>query len=191
MNKFVILSFATLLNAGLYNSCLAAPILINDGGVYDGTDVGLIDTFISEADKAGNPTAEETWVNSILAPINIEFTIKQDGGVPYYSTDSTDVFAFAFDPTPGDDYFLIKNATRMALFQNLADLNWGVFDTSLLSSAMNLPTSPYSISHVTRFNEDDGTEPPAEVPEPAMVALFGMGLMGMGLSRIRRKRKIS
>jgi hypothetical protein len=188
VNKFLIISFATLLNVGIYNSCLAMPILINDGGIYNGTNVGSIDIFRAEDDKQGNPQAEENWVNSILAPTNVEWTIKQDP-VAYYSTDSAGVFAFAFDPTPGDPYFIIKNANRIALFENINDLDWGVFDTAVLSPAMNLPSSDYEISHVTRFSE--GGSPPFQVPEPGTIALFSVGLLGMGLSSIRRRRKAS
>lgn len=32
---------------------------------------------------------------------------------------------------------------------------------------------------------------PSAIPEPGMMALFGIGLVGMGLSQIRRKRKVS
>jgi len=36
-----------------------------------------------------------------------------------------------------------------------------------------------------------GGEPPTGIPEPGTMALFGIGLLGMGLSRVRRKRKVS
>lgn len=38
---------------------------------------------------------------------------------------------------------------------------------------------------------DDGSGPPQEIPEPTMVGLLGLGMLGMGLSRLRRKRKVS
>lgn len=66
----------------------------------------------------------------------------------------------------------------------------GLFDTSLLSNAMNLPTDPFEISHVTRFNATDGGGNQA-VPESGMIALFSIGLLGMGLSHIRREHKTS
>ena len=63
---------------------------------------------------------------------------------------------------------------------------------------MNLPDDPdaddfdgFSISHVTEFDGEGGGGNEGNVPEPGMMALFGIGLMGMGLSRIRRKRKVS
>ncbi len=46
-------------------------VMINDGGAYDGIDVGLIDSFISEAAKAGNPTDEQDWAIPSLEPVRL------------------------------------------------------------------------------------------------------------------------
>lgn len=35
---------------------------------------------------------------------------------------------------------------------------------------------------------DDGEEPPAAIPEPSILALFGLGLMCAGLARMRRRQ---
>jgi len=48
------------------------------------------------------------------------------------------------------------------------------------------------VSHVSaymRIGEGGGT-PPSAIPEPGTVALFSIGLIGMGLSRIRGNRKV-
>ena len=155
----------------------AVPITINDGGVFDGTDVGLIDVFIAEDAKQGNPADETAWVNTILSGmgITVEYEVKAET-VTYFSTDATGVFAFDLTPASAD-YFIVKNSTRIALFENLADIDWGVFDTALLSSDMNLPDDPYFISHVTQFS----------VPEPGMVGLLAIGLIGMVVTRRRIK----
>jgi len=155
----------------------AWAVMINDGGAYDGVDVGSIDTFIQEGDKTGNPQSEEDWVNSILGSGSVTYTVKSEP-VSYYSTDSNGVFAFALVSSP--EYFLIKNSTRIALFQNLADLDWGVFDSGLLSSTMNIPGDNYTISHVTEFNGDS-----TKVPEPGVLGLLGIGLIGIVLGRRR------
>jgi hypothetical protein len=154
----------------------AWAVMINDGGAFDGVDVGSIDTFIQEGAKVGSPQSEEDWVNSILGAGTVTYTVKSDP-VSYFSTDSSGVFAFELVSSP--EYFLIKNATRIALFQNLADFDWGVFDSSLLSSTMNLPSDGYTISHVTEFNGQ------TQVPEPGVLGLLGIGLIGIVLGRRR------
>ena len=154
-------------------------VMINDGGVYDGTDVGSIDTFIAEGEKQGNPTNEETWVNNVLSVYNGDsttFTVKTEP-VDYFSTDTNGVYAFGLVSAP--DYFLMKNATRIALFENLADIDWGVFDSSKLSPGMNLPSDGFTISHVSEFG---GSQ---DVPEPGVLGLLSMGLIGIVVGRRR------
>ena len=46
-------------------------------------------------------------------------------------------------------------------------------------------------SHDGQTGGDDGGGGQQEIPEPGLMALFGMGLLGMGVSRTRRKRKAS
>lgn len=50
---------------------------------------------------------------------------------------------------------------------------------------------PAGLSHLSFYDTGEGTTPPAGVPEPSLVALFGFGLVGMSLSHIRRKNKTS
>lgn len=187
MNNLTKYSLVALLSFGISSSCLAT--VINDGGAYNDTDVGSTDNLLGEASNAGSDAAELAWVNSILGlDATAEFIIKT-ASVEYYATNVTNVFAF--DVTHGSDYFLVKNATRIALFENLDDMDWGVFNTGELSAAINLPTDPLVISHVSQFNKDDGGNLPGSrpppVPEPGIMALFGVGLLGMGLMRRRRK----
>ena len=143
------------------------------------TDVGVIDTFIAEDVKQGSPTDEATWINTILSGIGItvEYEVKTED-VAYFSTDTTDVFAFDLAPE-SSDYFILKNSQGTALFKNLMDIDWGVFDVTDLSSAMKLPDfTEYTISHVTQFNS---------VPEPGITGLLAIGLLGMVVARRRMK----
>ncbi|MEN8205322.1 MAG: PEP-CTERM sorting domain-containing protein [Pseudomonadota bacterium] len=157
----------------------AWAIMIDDSsaGALDGTNVGSLDTFIEEGDTQGNPEAEEDWVNAVLAGDNTTFTVKNTD-INYFSTLASDT-VFAFELASSPDYFLIKNATRIALFENLMDFDWGVFDSSLLSDGINLPSDGFMISHVSEFGGGH------DVPEPGVLGLLGIGLIGIVLGRRR------
>ncbi len=177
MKKFV--AILGLAISGLVVPQMASAIMIV-GGPNDGTYVGNVDHFIQEAAKAGNPAAETAWVNSILGAGTVTFQVKNEG-VPYYSTDAAGVFAFSLAGATAE-YFLIKNATRMALYSNKALMSWGVFSLADLSARMNLGgTDGFIISHVTRFDADVGG------PEPAGLVLLGSGLLGFAMTRRRRR----
>jgi hypothetical protein len=151
---------------------------------YDGDNVGIIDTLKGEISKAdlttlcGNPggdtSCETDWANTILSP-QVDWTIKQ-ADVSYYSTNQSGVYAFKtlLDP----DYFLIKNSTVRALFKNEAETGWGVFDVAVLGLDFNIPSDEFTISHVTGLNGDGTT-----VPEPGVLALLAVGLLGMAVAR--------
>jgi hypothetical protein len=160
---------------GVFSQAVMGVIITQ--GPYDGTDVGDVDIFVTEGAKLGNPAKETAWVNS-LPEVQVELIfVSKIEPVDYFLTDTANVYAFALgDPIEGDfeEYFLIKNARRVALFRNIDELDWGVFDATRLSGAMNLPSEDFEISHVTRF-----------VPEPSTLALLGLGLIGIYVVRRR------
>ena len=154
-------------------------ILINADTV-DEIDVGVVDSFVTATtDILGSEASEVTWINSVISS-DLEYTVKTET-VVYYETDTINVFAFELAPSTEPDYYLIKNATVTALFENLADLSWGVFNTLSIVDIygdvinMNIPSSDFTISHVT------------SVPEPGMVGLLAIGLLGMVATRRRMK----
>jgi hypothetical protein len=199
MKSISLVQVSALVFLAMSTTCSAITINDQGAGLFNGTDVGAVDYFIAEEDKQGNPTAETAWVNSVLSSTGITFTVK-NGDVAYFSTNESGVFAFDLLDEPS--YYIVKNATRVALFKNVEAMGFGVFDTSDLSSSMNLPSSGYTISHVTQFAGNVATVPPAftpltfvldnaensatSVPEPDMVVLLGAGLLGMGLAGRKR-----
>lgn len=140
------------------------------------TDVGSADALvgISQLPNSGQQT-ETDWVNSLLNP-DTTFTTKTET-VSYSLVDGqTSIYAFALQSDPG--WYIIKNATWWALFQNANSFDWAVFDEDLLPSRMNLGgTGELTISHVSEFGGS------INVPEPSSLTLLAAGLLGLVATR--------
>lgn len=144
----------------------------------DVTQVGGLDSLISQGDKLGSTDAEQLWVQNALGDSTVDWTIKVSN-VSYFQSNE-DVNVYAFETALEPDYFLIKNATKVALFENMAEINWGVFDSSLLSPLFNIPSEGFSISHVTSFSGSGGGGIGGNpVPAPGSLGMFGAGLAGL------------
>jgi len=143
----------------------------------DITNVGDPDTFLVEGHKVGSTAAEQAWVNDQLGVTGITWEVKV-ADVDYFATDLDDIFAFELLLEP--EFFLVKNATRIALFENVESLDWGVFDMTALSNAFHFGDD-FTISHVTEFDASEcvGCGPGTHnVPEPTTLALLGIAILG-------------
>ena len=143
-------------------------------------DVGGLDTFIAGDVGQGNPAGEATWVQGVVGDPTIDWTVSL-ANVPYSQVDGeTDIWAFSLLLSP--EYYIVKNTNAVALFQNVASLDWGVFQENAFLLSQNVPSDPWVISHVTSLDGSGGGSV-REVPEPTLPLLMGIGLIGLAFVR--------
>jgi hypothetical protein len=173
MKRLYGLTAALVLGLGLAQPSWA--IIITEGP-DTGTDVGGVDTLIDTAELTNSGGAELAWLQGLLPGATI---LPQEQDVAYFDTNQANVYAFLLDPAA--DYFMIKNATWHALFENNASDSWAVFNSSLLPAGMNLGGDRFTISHVRAIN------PTTTVPEPSSLALLGLSMLGLAIARRRNR----
>ncbi len=144
------------------------------------TTVGDVDTLLAAAKLSNSGEGvEEAWVENTLG-FDVIFEDKLDGGLDWEKVDgTTSTYAIAFDEAP--DYYLVKTGNLKNtdnthfLFQNVSELYYGVIN--LLAMGFNLKEGVGKISHISLFDT------PVKVPEPSTLALFTLGLLGLGFAR--------
>ena len=181
---------------GLMFSSQASVILIlaANSPTSNDIDVGAIDTYLDStndlsASSSGcsdnsSPNSELCWANWSQ---NAAYTYYgKTGKVSAYKTNTTDVIAFELSEGPGT--YLVKNSTWWGLFTNLANVNWGVIDTSVNNfNGSNLDWKDMEISHVSEYDGDGSGGGPQEVPAPASLLLLSISLLGLvGFRRFKK-----
>ncbi len=179
--KAVIMGAAGLLSTG----ALAVPI----------TEVGTYDELRASTtlNKSGD-SAEKNWMEQIVGEVNDFTKLDSASGSSWEAVTDTGgstilgayAFFFGTDFTP--DYFLVKvgdgkgtgTTDSHFLYENKNSDNWAFLKLSDFGDGVKLENVDV-ISHVASAN---GT---VTVPEPGTLALLGLGLAGIGLSRRRRE----
>ncbi len=183
------LLLSALFVLGISANTIAQAVIIDDSnaGIYDGTDVGAIDTLLEVRTKADYLASGLSQIDFELDLINDHATTTYTYNVDDYKTDDVDYYGtdtanvYAFGPANLGDFFIVKNSTFWALFLNHEEFDWGVILASVLPDEMNIPSDPMTISHVT------ATPVTTTVPEPSLMLLMGTGLIGFGFARRKTK----
>lgn len=175
MNKKILGMLATLAACCVSSAAWSVPI----------STVVSMDNLIASANlgNSGDDTVAN-WVSTQLGT-TVEFGEKTecDSGCGWQSvtgTGANDVYAFELTSSTG--WFLIKTGNgsstgdRHFLFENVGSLDFAVFSLSQLGFSDRVTIT--KVSHVSEF----GSTP---VPEPATVALLGLGILGLALGRKR------
>jgi hypothetical protein len=155
------------------------------------SDVGELDKLLDSTTlTASGDSVEEAWVESVLG-FDVSLTDKYDSVSSDWEkvTDAADddVYAAYFGDSDPEYYFLKLGTGGLSgfdshyLFENLGDLSYAAID--FLDAGIDLSIRKVNLGRISHVGEIDGGSTP--VSEPASIALFGLGLLG--LAAVRRK----
>lgn len=156
-------------------------------------DVGSLDV-VKGADTLANSgdATEIGWAKGILPDATLTQNTKYNsGGSDWTLVDgTTDVFTVMLTTMP--DYFLLKfgiggvtGVESHYLFENVNKLDYAVIDFS----EMGIPVlKNFGIDRISHIAEYDSTLITTQVPGPAMLFIFGLGLIMLSMTSRFKKR---
>jgi hypothetical protein len=157
-------------------------------------NVGAIDTFLSTASLGNSSEATESaWVASKLGVASFTFEYKNNNATSWENVTGTaqnDIWAMGLFADPG--YYLLKlgtgnNGDTHYLFENVGELSWAVIDLSEILAGQGSSFNFGRVSHISEF--DSSNVALITNPEPATIALLGIGIVGIAGAEVRRRRK--
>jgi hypothetical protein len=179
-----LLKLITMGVAGLTLSAGASALLI--------TDVGIYDTLRGSTDITSGDATEKAWIESVLLTTvtysKLDETIS--AGTNWLAVDDgvSGDYAFDFGAVTTPNYFLVKVGGGAGtdfshfLFENNTADRYAFLNLSVFGAGVSLG----NVEVISHMATADGVN----VPEPATLALLGLGLAGLGLSRRRREKTL-
>lgn len=154
-------------------ACTAWSLTINYGGNAS-YNVGDVDVIVARTILPNSGTAENDWLlANNFTVVNEYDTIASN----WYLTNSSGIYALKLIDAP--DFYFIKigiGALTISsdhfIYKNSSDLEWAVID---LTGWQGTPTQKVNIGRVSHLGEGTTTQ----VPEPSMMFLLGVGLVGL------------
>lgn len=198
MNKFL-LSVAALGTMAAFSApasaalvtCPAAHIADGTSKVFNGGQTAVdACQYLTPADPSNVASVANIntasffgfsdWADNGQTQINLA---DGTGGAGSWTINGVDFAAY--------DYMIVFKdgaATNLIAFTFNEEYSSGNWSTPFTEPPFDFPggSKVHDVSHysiVKRYNPDT---PPVDVPEPAMLGLFGLGLMGLGMTRRRR-----
>lgn len=173
----------------MFMRCFALTVVLSFSATAQAIPIGVVGSVDNFAGSTTLPNSGQATEENWCGPCTMTFR-DNNGANGWQAVDGlTNTYAHALVTSP--EAFLIKlgvgnsGAHTHYGFINLGSLDWAVIDFTVMLA--NQPAgfnfNLGRISHISEFNGRRVT-----VPEPATWALFGLGLVSIGLGRRRRNR---